>query len=97
MGTAGGGDEEGEGGTAASFIYSFVARGTMVLAEYTEFTGNFPAIAVQCLQKLPSSNSRFTYACDHHSFNFLVEDGYGASALLCLLPAQDVIFLPRSL
>ncbi|CAA6654265.1 unnamed protein product [Spirodela intermedia] len=48
----------------------------MVLAEYTEFTGNFPEIAVQCLQKLPSSNSRFTYACDHHSFNFLVEDGY---------------------
>ncbi|XP_073132756.1 vesicle-associated membrane protein 724 isoform X2 [Henckelia pumila] len=44
-----------------SFIYSFVARGTMVLAEYTEFTGNFPAIAAQCLQKLPSSNNKFTY------------------------------------
>ncbi|XP_047332299.1 vesicle-associated membrane protein 724 [Impatiens glandulifera] len=60
-----------------SFIYSFVARGTMVLAEYTEFTGNFPAIATQCLQKLPSSsNNKFTYNCDHHTFNFLVEDGY---------------------
>ncbi|PNY17094.1 vesicle-associated membrane protein 724-like protein [Trifolium pratense] len=59
-----------------SFIYSFVARGTMVLAEYTEFTGNFPAIAAQCLQKLPSSNNKFTYNCDHHTFNFLVEDGY---------------------
>uniref|UniRef100_A0A2N9I9X7 Uncharacterized protein n=1 Tax=Fagus sylvatica TaxID=28930 RepID=A0A2N9I9X7_FAGSY len=34
-----------------SFIYSFVARGTVILAEYTEFTGNFPAIAAQCLQK----------------------------------------------
>lgn len=60
-----------------SFIYSFVARGTMVLVEYTEFTGNFPAIASQCLQKLPSSNNKFTYTCDHHTFNFLVEDGYG--------------------
>lgn len=60
-----------------SFIYSFVARGTMVLAEYTEFTGNFPAIATQCLQKLPSTNSKFTYNCDHHTFNFLVQDGYG--------------------
>ncbi|BBG93186.1 vesicle-associated membrane protein 724 [Prunus dulcis] len=59
-----------------SFIYSFVARGTMILAEYTEFTGNFPAIATQCLQKLPSSNNKFTYSCDHHTFNFLVEDGY---------------------
>ncbi|KAG4932067.1 hypothetical protein JHK87_046069 [Glycine soja] len=59
-----------------SFIYGFVARGTMVLAEYTEFTGNFPAIAAQCLEKLPSSNNKFTYNCDHHTFNFLVEDGY---------------------
>ncbi|CAH9071779.1 unnamed protein product [Cuscuta europaea] len=59
-----------------SFIYSFVARGTMVLAEYTEFTGNFPAIADRCLQKLPSTNNKFTYNCDHHTFNFLVEDGY---------------------
>ncbi|KAJ8766272.1 hypothetical protein K2173_022331 [Erythroxylum novogranatense] len=59
-----------------SFIYSFVARGTMVLAEYTEFTGNFPAIATQCLQRLPSTNDKFTYNCDHHTFNFLVEDGY---------------------
>ncbi|XP_041008992.1 vesicle-associated membrane protein 724 [Juglans microcarpa x Juglans regia] len=59
-----------------SFIYTFVARGTVVLAEYTEFTGNFPAIAAQCLQKLPSSNNKFTYTCDHHTFNFLVEDGY---------------------
>lgn len=60
-----------------SFIYSFVARGTMILAEFTEFTGNFPAIATQCLQKLPSTNNKFTYNCDHHTFNFLVEDGYG--------------------
>lgn len=48
----------------------------MILAEYTEFTGNFPAIAAQCLQKLPSSNNKFTYNCDHHTFNFLVEDGF---------------------
>ncbi|XVF38710.1 hypothetical protein REPUB_Repub20aG0125200 [Reevesia pubescens] len=59
------------------FIYSFVARGTMVLAEYTEFTRNFPVIATQCLQRLPSSsNNKLTYNCDHHTFNFLVEDGY---------------------
>ncbi|NMR95843.1 hypothetical protein HKB01_00910, partial [Vibrio parahaemolyticus] len=59
-----------------SFIYSFVARGTMVLAEYTEFTGNFPAIAAQCLQKLPSSNNKFTYNCDGHTFNYLVDNGF---------------------
>ncbi|KAG6528946.1 hypothetical protein ZIOFF_011138 [Zingiber officinale] len=59
-----------------SLIYSFVARGTIVLAEYTEFTGNFNSIASQCLQKLPSSNNKFTYNCDAHTFNYLVEDGY---------------------
>lgn len=57
----------------------------MVLAEYTEFTGNFPAIAAQCLQKLPSSNNKFTYNCDHHTFNFLVEDGYGIADLFCCI------------
>ncbi|GKV31503.1 hypothetical protein SLEP1_g40189 [Rubroshorea leprosula] len=69
-----------------SFIYSFVARGTMILAEYTEFTGNFPAIAAQCLQRLPSSNNKFTYNCDHHTFNFLVEDGYS-----CCVVAKDTV------
>ncbi|WOL12189.1 hypothetical protein Cni_G20954 [Canna indica] len=65
--------EEGKEGW---FIYGFVARGTVVLAEYTEFTGNFPAIAAQCLQKLPSSNKLSTYACDGHTFMFLVHNGY---------------------
>ncbi|XP_044498092.1 vesicle-associated membrane protein 724 [Mangifera indica] len=69
-----------------SFIYSFVARGTVILAEYTEFTGNFPAIAAQCLQRLPSSNNKFTYNCDHHTFNFLVEDGYA----YCVVAKESV-------
>lgn len=59
-----------------SLIYSFVARGTVILAEYTEFTGNFTTVASQCLQKLPSSNNRFTYNCDGHTFNYLVENGF---------------------
>lgn len=48
----------------------------MVLAEYTEFKGNFTGIAAQCLQKLPASNNKFTYNCDNHTFNYLVEDGF---------------------
>ncbi|XP_027164186.1 vesicle-associated membrane protein 724 [Coffea eugenioides] len=73
-------------GGQESFIYSFVARGTMVLAEFTEFTGNFPAIAAQCLQRLPSTNNKFTYNCDHHTFNFLVEDGYA----YCVVAKESV-------
>ncbi|GMI70422.1 vesicle-associated membrane protein 726 [Hibiscus trionum] len=59
-----------------SLIYSFVARGTVILAEYTEFTGNFTTIAGQCLQNLPTSNNKFTYNCDGHTFNYLVENGF---------------------
>ncbi|KAG9459011.1 hypothetical protein H6P81_003519 [Aristolochia fimbriata] len=57
-------------------IYSFVARGNVVLAEHTSFAGNFSTIAVQCLQKLPSDSNKFTYSCDGHTFNFLVENGF---------------------
>ncbi|KAD6120007.1 hypothetical protein E3N88_11278 [Mikania micrantha] len=59
-----------------SLIYSFVARGTVILSEYTEFTGNFTNIAAQCLQKLPATNNKFTYSCDGHTFNYLVHDGF---------------------
>ncbi|CAA2971510.1 vesicle-associated membrane 726 [Olea europaea subsp. europaea] len=59
-----------------TLIYSFVARGTVILAEYTEFSGNFTSIASQCLEKLPASNNKFTYDCDGHTFNYLVENGF---------------------
>ncbi|CAN7138874.1 unnamed protein product [Brassica rapa subsp. narinosa] len=62
-----------------SLIYSFVARGTVILVEFTDFKGNFTSIAAQCLQKLPSSNNKFTYNCDGHTFNYLVEDGFSKS------------------
>ncbi|PSR89699.1 Vesicle-associated membrane protein [Actinidia chinensis var. chinensis] len=68
-----------------SLIYSFVARGTVILADYTEFTGNFVSIASQCLQKLPATNNKFTYNCDGHTFNYLVEDGF----TYCVVAAES--------
>lgn len=59
-----------------SLIYSFVARGTVILSEYTEFNGNFTSIASECLQKLPATNNKFTYTCDAHTFNYLVHEGF---------------------
>ncbi|XP_022873725.1 putative vesicle-associated membrane protein 726 [Olea europaea var. sylvestris] len=69
-----------------SLIYSFVARGTVILAEYTEFTGNFTSIAFQCLQKLPASNNKFTYNCDGHTFNYLAENGF----TYCVVAVESV-------
>ncbi|CAN6445466.1 unnamed protein product [Victoria cruziana] len=57
-------------------IYSFVSKGAVVLAEHTSFTGNFSTIAIQCLQKLPSNSNKFTYSCDGHTFNYLVDNGF---------------------
>ncbi|KAH7536926.1 hypothetical protein FEM48_Zijuj03G0038100 [Ziziphus jujuba var. spinosa] len=57
-------------------IYSFVAKGTVVLAEHTSFSGNFSTIAVQCLQKLPSNSNKYTYSCDGYTFNFLIDNGF---------------------
>ncbi|CAM8964789.1 unnamed protein product [Rhodiola kirilowii] len=57
-------------------IYSFVAKGTVVLAEHTSYSGNFSTIAVQCLQKLPTNSSKYTYSCDGYTFNFLLDSGF---------------------
>ena len=83
-----------------SLIYSFVARGTVILAEYTEFTGNFTGIASQCLQKLPATNNKFTYNCDGHTFNYLVDDGFSILSLslatfdlFCLLLFDSLLLI----
>ncbi|XP_019101347.1 PREDICTED: vesicle-associated membrane protein 725 [Camelina sativa] len=69
-----------------NLIYSFVARGTVILVEYTEFKGNFTSVAAQCLQKLPSSNNKFTYNCDGHTFNYLVVNGF----TYCVVAVESV-------
>jgi hypothetical protein len=74
-----------------SLIYSFVARGTVVLAEHTDFIGNFPEIALQCLQRLPATNTKFTYNTNGHTFNYLAHDGFSIflSFYLFLLHNQN--------
>ncbi|KAJ0690229.1 putative Longin domain-containing protein [Helianthus annuus] len=75
-----------------SLIYSFVARGTVILAEYTEFKGNFTTVAAQCLQKLPENNNRFTYSCDGHTFNYLMDNGYSEFFFSTFCCVCDVFF-----
>ena len=73
-------------------IYSFVARGTTVLADYTSFTGNFSTVAIQCLEKIPANNSNYTYTCDKHTFNYVIDRGFSecphVAALRELLVAE---------
>ncbi|TKY66089.1 vesicle-mediated transport [Spatholobus suberectus] len=69
-----------------SLIYSFVARGTVVLAEHTDFSGNFVEVALQCLLRLPASNTKFTYNTDGHTFNYLTHDGF----TYCVVAVESV-------
>jgi vesicle-associated membrane protein 72 len=57
-------------------IYAFVARDHTVLAEYTPYSGNFNTVAIECLVKLQNPESKFTIACDRHTFNFLLHNGF---------------------
>jgi hypothetical protein len=63
-------------GQPKKLVYSFVARGTVVLTDHAEVSGNFASVAAQCLQKLPTNNNRFSYNCDGHTFNYHVHDGF---------------------
>lgn len=56
------------------------------MADYTDFSGNFAGIAAQCLQKLPATNNKFTYNCDGHTFNYLVDNGF----TYCVVAAESV-------
>jgi hypothetical protein len=72
-------------------IYAMVARGTTVVAEQTAYEGNFRDIAAQCLQRLPfARDDRFTYACDGHTFTFLVHQGYGMILTSCVFFSTKV-------
>lgn len=57
-------------------IYSGVARGATILAEYSVFSGNFTTVAKDYLSKASHSDGRFTYTVDTHVFSFLADQGY---------------------
>jgi len=45
-------------------IYSLVARGSNVLAEFTSTTGNFTTITRRILTKIPPQNNQMSYVYD---------------------------------
>ena len=59
-------------------IYSAVARGPAILAEYAVFAGNFSSVAKDYLSKSSSNTGRFSYTVDSHVFSFLSDTGYSA-------------------
>ncbi|PNW84187.1 hypothetical protein CHLRE_04g224750v5 [Chlamydomonas reinhardtii] len=57
-------------------IYSSVSQGTVTLAEYAAFSGNFGAVAKDYLEKAGKNEGKFTFNVDGHTFNFLNRGGF---------------------
>lgn len=68
-------------------IYSAVARGGAVLADYSVFAGNFAAVAKDYLTKA-SHSGRSSYTVDNHVFSFLAEDGFSERRSLAWASTQ---------
>ncbi|KAJ6796683.1 vesicle-associated membrane protein 714 [Iris pallida] len=59
-----------------AILYALVARGTVVLAEFSAVTGNSGAVARRILEKLPpDSDSRACFSQDRYIFHVLRADG----------------------
>jgi len=58
-----------------SIIYSIVARGSTVLAEYSNSTGNFTQITRRILDKIPQQDGKMSYVYDKHVFHYVCYDG----------------------
>jgi len=57
-----------------SIIYAIVARGSIVLAEYSNSTGNFTHITRRILEKIPQQDGKMSYVYDKHVFHYVCSD-----------------------
>ncbi len=59
-----------------TILYALVARGTVVLAEFSAASGNAGTIARRLLEKLPAGgDSHSSYSQDRHIFHIMIADG----------------------
>ncbi|KAJ7556454.1 hypothetical protein O6H91_05G084900 [Diphasiastrum complanatum] len=59
-----------------AILYALVARGTVVLAEFSAASGNASTIARRILEKLPpGGDNRVSYSQDRHIFHIMKADG----------------------
>ena len=55
-----------------AILYALVARGTVVLSEFSAVTGNTGAVARRILEKLPAeADSRLSFSQDRYIFHIL--------------------------
>lgn len=69
-----------------SIVYAVVAKGEVVLAHYTNTSGNFITITSFLLRKLPPYESQLSYNYGGYQYHILVDKGI---TFLCL--AEDTV------
>jgi hypothetical protein len=62
-------------------IYALIARGSLVLAEYTVYKGDFTTLARKILSQSKISKSKKSYIKDGYTFTYFSEDDF---TFLCL-------------
>lgn len=68
-----------------AILYALVARGSVILAEFSAASGNADAVSRRILEKLSAAGqSRVSYSQARHLFHILMRDG-----LTCLCMAND--------
>lgn len=67
---------DAEASSFMQFCCSLGGAPIKTLAAPPLVAGNFNTVAIECLQKLNNPDSKFTIACDRHTFNFLVHNGF---------------------
>ncbi len=73
-------------------FYALVARGTIVLTEYTGRSGNFVTVTRMLLGKInPATDAKMSYIYDDFVFHYMVEDGV---TYLCLSEEKDTRRIP---
>eukprot|EP00794_Sanderia_malayensis_P012782 gene12782-14093_t len=68
-----------------SIYYALISRGTVLLVDYTESSGNFEQITASMLHKIPREDTKCTYVSEGYQFHVIVEDGL---TYLCLADAS---------
>nr|CAG8541391.1 2408_t:CDS:10 [Entrophospora candida] len=58
-----------------SIIYSLIARGPIILTEFTNSKGNFTQVTQVILEKIPPNDSKLTYVYDRYLFHYISEEG----------------------
>ncbi|KAK8807439.1 hypothetical protein WA158_004198 [Blastocystis sp. Blastoise] len=56
-------------------LYTLIARGEVVLTEYTATKGNFPTLSRTLLKKITDSDTKMSCVYEQYAFHYVVHDG----------------------